>query len=506
MIYSSKFLSLTMLLLSYTLLPACSDRDSTPQQNNVWFKQAQATLEAARKRNIIDRKAKNIIIFIGDGNGVASVTATRILQGQLQGGSGEEHQLAYEQLPHLALVKTYNTNAQTADSAGTASAIFTGIKTKQGVLSINDSVARGDCAAAINNHATTLLELAEQTGRSTGVVTTTRLTHATPAAAYAHSANRDFEDDSKLSSEQKQQGCRDIARQFVEFNYGDGIEVALGGGRRHFLPTSVSDGEGKFGQRQDQLNLIEQWQDKHQDGHFVWNQQGFDKIDPSNTEKLLGLFNSSHMQYELDRQDDLGGEPSLAEMTAKSIDILRKNDEGYFLLVEGGRIDHAHHAGNAARALHDGIAFADAVAAALRKTDPQETLIIVTADHSHTLVMQGYAKRGNPILGLSVGLDQRGEAKTTATLASDGKPYTTLAYINGPGANTKRPRPALSQEQALNKDHRQQASIPMDYETHAGEDVAIYASGPQAHLFDGVVEQNYIFHVIDYAAELGATQ
>jgi len=506
MLFSSQTLSLATLILGLTSLLACSERNNTPQQNNAWFKQAQATLEAARKRDIIDRQAKNVIIFIGDGNGVASVTATRILQGQLQGGNGEEHQLAYEQLPHLALVKTYNTNAQTADSAGTASAIFTGIKTKQGVLSINDSVARGDCVGALNNHATTLLELAEQTGRSTGIVTTTRLTHATPAAAYAHSANRDFEDDSQLSSEQKKQGCRDIARQFIDFNYGDGIEVALGGGRRHFLPTTVSDGEGKFGKRQDQLNLIEQWQDKHQGGRFVWNQQGFDKIDPSNTDKLLGLFNSSHMQYELDRQHDLGSEPSLAEMTEKSIDILRKNDKGYFLMVEGGRIDHAHHAGNAARALHDGIAFADAVAAALRKTDPQETLIIVTADHSHTLVMQGYAKRGNPILGLSVGLDKHGEAKTTPTLANDGKPYTTLAYINGPGANAKQPRSTLNQVQALNKDHHQHAVIPMDYETHAGEDVAVYARGPQAHLLNGVVEQNYIFHVVDYAAQLGAGQ
>lgn len=504
---SLKLLSLPLISLStMTFLSGCSDSNNSLQKDNPWFKQAQQRLEQNKQQTIIDRKAKNVIIFIGDGNGVASVSATRILQGQQLGGSGEEYQLAYETLPHLALAKTYNTNAQTPDSAGTASAIMTGIKTKQGVLSINESVARGDCVAALGNHATTLFELAERSGRSTGLVTTTRLTHATPASTYAHSADRNFEGDRYLDGDQKQAGCKDIAQQFVEFNIGDGIDVALAGGRGYFLPESVSDGEGEFGKRQDQRNLIEEWQDRNEHGKYVWNQQGFDKINPKKTEKLLGLFESSHMEYELDRASDLGGEPSLSEMTEKAIDVLRRNDEGYVLLVEGGRIDHGHHAGNAARALNDGIAFAEAVATALRKTDPEDTLIVVTADHSHTIVMQGYAKRGNPILGLSVGLDKHGAPLNTPALALDGKPYTTLAYVNGPGSIKSGPRPHATDEEAQSNDYQQQSIIPLKSETHAGEDVAIYARGPQAHLLNGVVEQNYIFHLVDYAAELGATE
>lgn len=337
-------------------------------------------------------------------------------------------------------------------------------------------------------------------------MTTTRLTHATPASTYAHSADRNFEGDRYLDGDQKQAGCKDIAQQFVEFNIGDGIDVALAGGRGYFLPESVSDGEGEFGKRQDQRNLIEEWQDRNEHGKYVWNQQGFDKINPKKTEKLLGLFESSHMEYELDRASDLGGEPSLSEMTEKAIDVLRRNDEGYVLLVEGGRIDHGHHAGNAARALNDGIAFAEAVATALRKTDPEDTLIVVTADHSHTIVMQGYAKRGNPILGLSVGLDKHGAPLNTPALALDGKPYTTLAYVNGPGSIKSGPRPHATDEEAQSNDYQQQSIIPLKSETHAGEDVAIYARGPQAHLLNGVVEQNYIFHLVDYAAELGATE
>lgn len=496
--------NITIGSLSLAILSGCGDASISNQKNDIWFQQAQAEITAAKKRALNTGHAKNVILFIGDGNGIASNAAVRIYKGQLEGGLGEDYQLSYEHFPHLALSKTYNTNAQTPDSAGTASAMLTGIKTKQGVISINDSVDRGDCVNAMKNEAATLLELAEVSGRATGVVTTTRITHATPASAYAHSSDRDFEDDTSLSSEDKAAGCRDIAQQFIDFSYGDGIEVAMGGGRRHFIPKSISDPEGQTGKRQDGRNLIEEWQQKYPNGNYVWDQKGFDNIDADKTDKVLGLFNSSHMEYELDREKDLAGEPSLAQMTSKAIDVLSNNDEGFFLLVEGGRIDHGHHAGNAQRALGDGSAFADAVEAAIKKTDSDETLIVVTADHSHTIVMQGYAKRGNPILGLSVGVDKKGQPKETPTLARDGKPYTTLAYINGPGSIKSGPRPHATQEEVQGLDYKQQALIPSSSETHAGEDVAIYAKGPWAHLLNGVVEQNYIFHVINEAATLNA--
>jgi len=207
------------------------------------------------------------------------------------------------------------------------------------------------------------------------------------------------------------------------------------------------------------------------------------------------------MQYEADRAKDKGGEPSLAEMTGKAIDILDNNNKGYFLLVEAGRIDHAHHAGNAARALEDGSAFDDAVQQALNKTYQEDTLIIVTADHSHTLTMQGYAKRGNPILGLSVGIDDKGHAKSTPNLADDGKPYTTLSYYNGPGAIVGK-REDLNDVDTTDLDYIQQALLPMSSESHAGEDVAVYARGPKAWLMSGSMEQNYIFHVMANASGL----
>jgi alkaline phosphatase len=363
-----------------------------------------------------------------------------------------------------------------------------GVKTKAGTISVNDNVQRGFCSTALGNETTTAWELAAERGMSVGVVSTARLTHATPAVTYAHSADRNWEHD--VPNIAKNQGCVDIATQFVNFDKGDGIQVAFGGGRREFLPAGVTDPEGKNGKRKDGRNLVEEWQAKHPEGQYVYDQTGFDKLD-ANTTRAFGLFESSHMKYEADRRHD---EPSLAEMTSKAIDILSKNKEGYVLMVEAGRIDHAHHDGNAKRALEDTIAYDEAIKAALEKTNLDDTLVIVTADHAHTLVMNGYSARGNNILGLS---------KSKGKFSQDefGKKYTTLTYGNGPGA-VKGERSDLTESQVMALDYKQQSLVRLSSETHSGEDVAVFARGPQAYLFQGVVEQNYLYHVMNEALNL----
>lgn len=160
--------------------------------------------------------ARNVILFIGDGMGVSTVTATRILDGQRKGMPGEENVLSFEHFPYLALSKTYEVNQQVAESAGTATALLTGSKTKAGFIGVSQAAVRKSCASANGNHLTSALELAEAGGRSTGVVTTTRLTHATPAAAYAHVPERDWESDRDLSDEARRNGCTDIAAQLIE--------------------------------------------------------------------------------------------------------------------------------------------------------------------------------------------------------------------------------------------------------------------------------------------------
>ena len=489
---------------------------SQAQLESDWYVNGQQTVEQARQQviNNTPGAAKNIILFVGDGMGISTVTAARILAGQQQGQSGEEYQLSFEKMPFAGLVKTYNTNQQTPDSAGTATALLTGVKTKAGVLSVAEDVARGDCAASLERQLTTALELAEGLGKSTGIISTARITHATPAATYAKVPERGWEYSAP-------DGCTDIAAQMVALSAGDGIDLALGGGRRSFLPESVTDLEGATGRRADGRNLVEEWQERYNDGvtnaAYIEDQSGFDALDINATDKLLGLFNASHMQYEADRANDVAGEPSLSEMTAKGLQFLQKNDGGYFLLVESGRIDHGHHAGSAYNALNDAVEFAEAIQIAMDNTNPEDTLIVVTADHSHVMTIAGYPTRGNPILGKVIGNDSHGEPQEMPELAADGLPYTTIAYGNGLGfaelgeetdADVRYGLPGeagrqdLSNVDTTSPGFHQEALVPLGSETHGGEDVGVWARGPGAHLVSGTNEQSLLFHVMARAGGL----
>lgn len=500
---------------------------SSAEDNDHWKALGEQALERAKTLKVINKPAKNVILFLGDGMGITTITASRIFAGQQLGKSGEDHQLSFEKLPWVALSKTYSANQQTPDSAPTMTAIVTGVKTNDGFLSVSSEVRRGETDSRLieAHRLTTLLEQAEAAGLATGVITTTRVTHATPAANYAHTAERDWETDSQLPPNSS---VKDIAAQLIDnFKAVDssssalGIEVVMGGGRSYLLPESIADPEypESKGKRKDGRNLIAEYQQKF-GAEYVWNKAQFEAIDVRKTTKLLALFEPSHMHYDFDRPQDKAGEPSLAEMTAKAIAILQNNRKGYFLMVEGGRIDHAHHDGNAYRALHDTVAFADAVQAALDNTNGQETLIIVTADHSHTLSMAGYPKRGNPILG-KVTLP----GKSSPELDSVGQPFTTLGYANGMGSDhtddqdkevsqpeksqlkqkslaRKTGRLALGNVDTQAPDYHQQALVPLANETHGGEDVAIFAGGPMAHLLHGVQEQSYIYYVMHEALGL----
>lgn len=505
--------------------------DPTPAD---WFNAGQQAVVNAKHLNPNDGRAKNVILFIGDGMGVSTITASRIFDGQQKGGHGEENSLTFEKLPYLALSKTYSVDQQTPDSAPTMTAMVTGVKTIGDSIAVNQLVVHSEPQAEVvnANKLSTILEQAKQHGLSVGVVSTARITHATPAATYAHTANRDWEGDAD-----KPAGATvpDIAAQLVDFDINGGIDVAMGGGRTRFIPNTVTDPEyGVAGKRKDGRDLTKEWMSKHGNAQYVWNKAQFDAIDPNATDHLLGLFEPSHVHYEADRvAHDKAGEPSLTEMTTKAIDILKKNDEGFFLMVEGGRIDHAHHSGNAYRALSDTQQLAEAVKAAMEKTNPEETLIIVTADHSHVFTIGGYPQRGNPILGLT-----KGVGASAPDLDMLGLPYTTLNYANGTGYTgasfvkkgnvlqalqaegsksfgaaagswasgseghnptaftAANGRPTLTKSLVEDPNYLQEAIIPLTAETHAAEDVAIFAGGPKAHLFHGIMEQNVIYHVM----------
>ncbi|HET7268126.1 MAG TPA: alkaline phosphatase, partial [Oleiagrimonas sp.] len=407
--------------------------------------------------------------------------------------------------------------------AGTMTAIMTGAKTRLGFIGVGQLAQRGNCASREGHALVTMLELAKAAGMDAGFVTTTRVTHATPAATYGHLPERNWEVDTELPAEARAAGCTDFAAQLVDFSIGGGIDVAMGGGRTAFLPASASVTDPEYterhGERTDGRNLVKLWQQRYPDGAYVWNAKQLADLDLAHTPRLLGLFEPSHMHYGHDRAQDKAGEPSLADMTRSALTILKRSDKGFFLMVEAGRIDHALHAGNAYRALDETIDLSAAVKVAQSMTDPEHTLIVVTSDHSHTLSMRGYPARGNPILGLVRGATSsyhggHGELATDAT----GLPYTTLGFASGPGytgATDTQPegpkhfphhydhasgitqgRPDLTHVDTTDPNYLQEATIPLPSETHGGDDVAVFAHGAGAAVFHGEIEQNTIFHLI----------
>ncbi|MFP4518387.1 MAG: alkaline phosphatase [Oceanicaulis sp.] len=454
-----------------------------------WRARADAELAERLNRPRREGRAKNVILFVADGLNVPTITAARILDGQLRGETGEENYLPFETWGHSALIKTYNENAQTPDSAGTATALLSGVKSHIGAIGVYARQTLEACGPDADVPMSTL-EAAELRGMATGIVSTARITHATPAAAYAHAPSRDWEVDAVLPEDAVAAGCTDIAAQLVgtlDGRHGDGPELVLGGGRGAFLTADQG------GQRQDGRDLTAEWEAAG--GVFVENAAEFRALDVDGP-RALGLFARSHLSYEHDR--DEAEEPSVAEMTEFAINRLSADEDGYFLLVEAGRVDHAHHGTNAHRALTDALAFARAVETAADMTDPDETLILVTADHGHVFSIAGYARRGNPILGLvHPPAPDLSDAPTPPSPARDGRPYTALGYYNGPH---QRPADgALTQEDVLDPNYRQESAVPMGSETHSAEDVAAFARGPWAHLVDGTMEQNTLNRIMTFA-------
>jgi len=454
------------------------------------------TMALAASQAFAAGEAKNVIFFLGDGMGPVTVTASRIYK------YGEAGKLAMETLPRTARIKTFSLDAQTTDSAPSMAAYMTGVKMRNEVLSMDgntfakrpssDTTVTPNVGNAVNNcpatgngaSVPTILEQAIARGKGTGVVTTTRLTHATPAATYSHICHRDAE--YAISTQAVPGGAG--------FNpaLGDGIDVLMGGISYYWRPlNAASNPRG----RPDGRDLVAELQAK---GYAAVSDLASLHAAPASG-RLIGLFDQAlsqgHMSYELDR--DPAKEPSLAQMTAKAIDILSKNPNGYFLMVEGGRIDHALHGTNAKRALADTIAFDDAIKAALGQVDLGNTLVVVTADHDHTIAFNGYSHLGNDILGKTTDVKTR-----KPVLAADGKPFTTLVFGNG-GTPRKAVRDDItSVDTSGNKDYLQEVGVQLGTpgaETHGGGDVMLFAAGAGSQVFKGSLDNTRVFGLLRQA-------
>ena len=423
--------------------------------------------------------AKNVILFIGDGMGPTVLTATRLYK------VGEEGNLEMMKLARSARIKTFSNDAQTTDSAPSMAAYTTGVKMNNEVIAMSSdtkAVAPGkdangnkgvnNCASDNGKPVPTILELAKAAGKSVGAVTTTELTHATPAATYSHICHRD--------------AAYAIAAQAVPggagFNQalGNGVDVLMGGGANHWTPYNSTSNKGG---RADGRDLTAEL--TAQGYRYVTTRTDLAKVESG---KLIGLFSAkSHLDYELDRvaKGAANTQPSLSEMTAKAIDLLSQNSQGYFLMVEGGRIDHALHGTNAKRSLTDAVALDEAVKTALGKVDLKDTLIVVTADHDHTMTINGYSAKGNKVLDLV----KNGDGSTQNDV--DGKPFTTLVFGNGP--NRPDVRPTLTSDQVMADDYLQETGVKLGSETHGGGDVMLFADGAGSSRFKGTLDNTRVF-------------
>eukprot|EP00092_Neocalanus_flemingeri_P007962 GFUD01008590.1.p1 GENE.GFUD01008590.1~~GFUD01008590.1.p1 ORF type:complete len:578 (+),score=132.72 GFUD01008590.1:116-1735(+) len=466
-------------------------KSSIKEDASYWEKLGKSDLQKAINAKRYEGEARNVIFFVGDGMGIPTHTMARIYKGQKKGESGEEESLVWEDFPFTGLMKTYSTDKQVPDSAATATALFSGVKTRSGMLGLDHQAHYNVCDSRAIEAARveSIADWGTQSGREVGIVTTARVTHATPAAMYAHSPIRDWEADYNIPQGAKE--CQDIASQLIGSLETGKIKLAFGGGRRAF--RTATNGGVRLGE-----DLVDEF--KKAGGTYLETNGELQEWDYS--DKVLGLFGHTHMDYEVDRDTEQGGQPSLTEMTRQALNRMKKSSNGFILMVEGGRIDHAHHQNKAKMALEETLELEKAVKAALEMTDREDTLIIVTADHGHAVTMSGYPERGNPILGFVKNIE-RGNFVTN--LDNQPQPYTTIGYANGPGFDFHFNRTLgfwnnIENENYMSNNFVQMSTFHLDDETHGGEDVSAYAIGPQAHLVSGVHEQSYLAHLVAYAA------
>jgi len=458
-----------------------------------------------------ERRARNVILFIGDGLSMAHRTAARVLaKGLVEGRYGGE--LAIDDMPHMALVSTSGTDAIVTDSANSMSAYTTGHKSCVNAMGVY--CARNKSGLA-HPKVETLAELAKRRngGMAVGVVTNTEIEDATPAGMVAHVRRRGDYDD--------------IVRMFYEL----GPDVMMGGGSGYFLPKS-----DKAGRRKDDANFLEKFK---ADGYALVSTATELKTAAANaaTARLLGLFHPGNLDGALDRHILKKGtvgtypdQPDLVEETQAAIDILSKQANGFLLMVESGLIDKFSHVLDWERAVYDTIMLDNAVAVAKRfAAGRNDTLIIVVADHAHPVSIIGTYDDARPGERLRDKLGVYNEAKfpNYPKPDSDGYPASVdvsrrLAFVfagfpdhcasgkpslGGPFRPTeeKDNKAVANESYCTPQATRMEGNLPFAQRqgVHAADDVVLTAMGPGAELFKGRVDNTFVFKVMATALGLG---
>ena len=326
-------------------------------------------------------KAKNVILLIGDGMGPSHFGATWLYSNRVLGKDLRMSEAM--KAGRTAYLVNDTADAIVTESAAAAGQIATGQRMTARAVSM-----AADGTTAVK----TVMETLKSRGLATGLVTTSGITDATPAAFAAHVSHRSDE--------------MSVAEQELKF----GVDVLMGGRKQFFLP------EVSAGKRKDGRNLLDE---ARATGYIVVGDA--EELKAAQGAKILGLFNMGNMAYEIDRATTM--EPSLAEMTAKTLAVLSRNPKGFFAMIEGGRIDHAAHRNDAPGTIRDTLAFDEAVGVALEfaRKNP-DTLLIVTADHETAgMALIGHSKDSKEYVGIDLAAIRKAKASFEVIAGELGK-------------------------------------------------------------------------------------
>ena len=421
----------------------------------------------------------NVILLIPDGFGPASATMARDYLRWRDGTT----QLALDTLQRGS-ARTFAADSRVTDSAAGATAYATGVKTNNGYIAVDTT----------QQPVATILEAAEAKGMATGLVATSRITHATPASFAAHVPDRWMENT--------------IAEQEI----AQGIDVLLGGGRRHFIPQSETGSR-----RTDDRNLMNE---ARENGYqVVQTRRALMDVTEG---PVLGLFSMGHMSYEIDRNPRQ--QPSLAEMTRKTLDVLSQNDDGYLAMIEGSRIDHAGHSNDAAAHLHDILAFDEAATVALEQARQDgNTLVVVVSDHETGGLSLGRDVDGKGVYAWHPSVLDNVTASHGVMLDSMQRAFDALpedtrddraqaaaallpTFAHFTGIDSLGAKEELMLQEALGNGRalnfavsdiiERRAVIGWTTHGHTAVDVSLYAYGPGAARFTGNMDNTEVGHLL----------
>ncbi|VDO15581.1 unnamed protein product, partial [Rodentolepis nana] len=440
--------------------------------------------------------AKNVIMLLGDGMGMPTISASRFYIAEMQGRNGSAVFHPFEEWDFNTMARTYDLETSVTDSASSANAYLTGSKTRTGMIGIDGNLNVKQCGKWDSQHFTqSVLEAANEAGKATGVITNTRITHASPSGTYAHVTYRDMESDAKIKefcpTEHEEMHCQDIACQLIQNHQY--INVIIGGGQKNFYPNDVNlkADDNKLGVRLDGRNLIEEWiNNKTKENKkfcFVGKPEELKDCKPSENDYILALPYEDHMPYTHDIPRD---KPDLLDYVRTGLEVLKRQKNGFFLFIESGRIDHAHHNNYGRYSLDEMLEFDKIINYIQASVDLKETLLIVTADHSHALELVGQPGRFQSVLGI----DQYYSNHT-----KDKMPLQGLNYMNGPNGLNQDFRKNPSYEDIFAWGYQQQTLVPLRFSSHGGDDVGVYAIGPQSPFFHANVDNTFIAQTMKLA-------